>query len=106
VFAAKRLREPEPAMHIGVLTLYLSIEQADSLKDKRQVIKSLIAHIRQKFNVSVAEVADLDVWRRATVGVSVVANQSAYANQVLSQVVNHVEDDWRVVLDDYGIEML
>jgi len=93
-------------MHIGVLTLALSIDQADSLKDKRQVIKSLIAHIREKFNVSVAEVDELDIWRRAVLGVAVVANDAAFANEVLSKVVNHVEGDFRVVLDDYGIEML
>jgi uncharacterized protein YlxP (DUF503 family) len=93
-------------MHIGILTLRLSIEGADSLKDKRQVIRSLIQHLRNKFNVSVAEVADLDVWRRATVGVAVVSNDARFANQVLSQVVNHVENDWRVVLDDYGIEIV
>lgn len=93
-------------MHVGVLTLHLSIEQADSLKDKRQVVKSLAARIRNKFNVSVAEVDDLDVWRRATLGVVVVSNEAKFANQVLSKVVDHVEDDFRVVLDDYGIEML
>jgi uncharacterized protein len=93
-------------MRIGVLTLHLSIEQADSLKDKRQVIRSLVAHLRNKFNVSVAEVDDLDIWRRAVVGVCVVSNDATFANQVLSQVVNHVENDWRVVLDDYGIEIM
>jgi len=92
-------------MHIGILTLYLSIEQADSLKDKRGVVKSLLAHLRQKFNVSAAEVDDLDVWRRAMLGIAVVSNDPRYANQVLSQVVNHVERDLRVVLDDYGIEL-
>jgi hypothetical protein len=93
-------------MHIGVLTLYLSIEAADSLKDKRQAVRSLVAHLRNKFNVSVAEVDDLDVWRRATIGVAVVSNDQRFANQVLSKVVDHVENDWRVVLDDYGMEFL
>ena len=93
-------------MHIGVLTLHLSIEAADSLKDKRQAVRSLIQHLRNKFNVSVAEVDDLDVWRRATVGVAIVSNEVPFANQVLSKVVDHVENDWRVVLDDYGIEFL
>ncbi|HVK05712.1 MAG TPA: DUF503 domain-containing protein [Armatimonadaceae bacterium] len=93
-------------MHIGVLTLHLSVEGADSLKDKRQVIRSLVQRVRNKFNVSAAEVDDLNVWRRATLGVAVVSNDAAFANQVLSKVVDHVEDDFRVVLDDYGIEML
>ena len=93
-------------MHIGVLTLYLGIPQADSLKDKRSVVKSLTAHLRQKFNVSVAEVDDLDVWRRATVGVVVVSNDAKFTNQVLNKVVDHVENDGRAILDDYQIEML
>ena len=93
-------------MHVGVLQVEISIPDAMSLKDKRQVVKSLAAHIRNKFNVSVAEVDDLDVWRRATLGVAVVSNEAKFANQVLSKVVDHVESDFRVVLDDYGIEML
>lgn len=93
-------------MHIGVLTLNLSIDGADSLKDKRQVLKSLIAHIRAAFNVSVAEVDENDIWRRAVLGIAVVSNETKFANAVLSKVVDHVEGDFRVVLDDYSIEML
>ena len=78
-------------MHIGVLTLCLSIGYADSLKDKRQAIKSLVARVRNKFNVSIAEVDDLDVW---------------LANQILQKVIDYVDNDANVVLDDYGIEML
>jgi hypothetical protein len=93
-------------MHIGVLTLHLSVDGADSLKDKRQSVKSLIAHLRQKFNVSVSEVDNLDTWRRATLGVAFVSNDTRFANQVLSKVVNHVEHDLRVVLDDYHLEFV
>ncbi len=93
-------------MHIGVLTLHLSIDGADSLKDKRQAIRSVTAHLRNKFNVSVAEVDNLDIWRRATIGVVVVSNDHKFANQVLSKVVDHVEDDWRVTLDDYETEFI
>lgn len=93
-------------MHIGLLTLYLSIDQADSLKDKRRVVKSLVERLRRKFNVSVAEVDDLDVWRRATIGVAVVSNDAKFANQVLNKVADHVENDTEAVLDHYGIEML
>ena len=92
-------------MYVGILTLALRIDGADSLKDKRQVVKSLLAHLRQKFNVSAAEVDDQDVWRRAVVGVSVVSNEVKFANQVLSKVVDHVERDANVVLDDYAIEI-
>jgi uncharacterized protein YlxP (DUF503 family) len=93
-------------MHIGILTLQLSIETAESLKDKRQIVRSLLQHLRNRFNVSAAEVDDLSLWRRATLGIAVVSNEARYTNQVLSQVVNHVESDVRVVLNDYAIEIL
>lgn len=93
-------------MHIGVLTLHLSIEEAQSLKEKRHAVRSLIDRIRHTFNVSAAEVADLNLWRRATLGVSVVSNDAAIAHSVLEKVADFVERDWRVTLDDYGIEML
>ncbi|WP_309689953.1 DUF503 domain-containing protein [Armatimonas sp.] len=93
-------------MHIGVLTLCLSIGYADSLKDKRQAVKSLVARVRNKFNVSIAEVDELDIWRRATLGVTVVSNSALLANQILQKVIDYVDNDANVVLDDYGIEML
>ncbi|MGC4043788.1 MAG: DUF503 domain-containing protein [Armatimonas sp.] len=72
-------------MHIGVLILYLSIEQADSLKDKRQVIKSLVAKLQEiASDISASEVDQLDIWRRATVGVVVVSNEEKFANTVLN----------------------
>ncbi len=93
-------------MVIGVLTAQLAIDSADSLKDKRQVLKSLLAHLRQAFNVSAAEVADNDIWRRATIGIAVVANDAAFAGQVLNKAVDHIEGDPRVDLGFYEIEML
>ncbi|MDX1933714.1 MAG: DUF503 domain-containing protein [Capsulimonadales bacterium] len=93
-------------MHIGVVTLRLEIDSADSLKDKRQVVRSLLQHLRNKFNVSASEVDDLGLWRRATVGVAIVTNDARFANQVLSQAVNHVESDPRVALEDYALEIL
>ena len=58
-------------MTIGLLTVELHIEEANSLKDKRQVLKSLLAHLRSEFNISATEVGDHDVWRTATVGIAV-----------------------------------
>lgn len=93
-------------MVIGILTAELAIDGADSLKDKRQVLKSLLAHLRNEFNVSAAEVDDHDVWRRATIGVAVVATDAAFANQVLDKVVDHIERDPRAELGHYGLEIL
>lgn len=93
-------------MVIGLLTAELGIDGANSLKDKRQVLKSLLAHLRADFNVSASEVADNDIWRKATIGIAVVANDGAFAHQVLDKVVDHIEGDLRVDLGHYEIEML
>jgi hypothetical protein len=91
---------------VGLLTAELMIETANSLKDKRQVLKSLIAHLRNEFNVSASEVDDHDVWRRAVIGVAVVASDGRFVNEVLDKVVDHIERDPRVDLGHYDIETL
>ena len=79
-------------MHVGVCRLILRLPDVHSLKDKRQVARSLSTRIRNKFNVSVAEVDDNDNWSRLTLGVCAVSNDSRHANQVLSSVVSFVEE--------------
>ncbi|GAB4468171.1 MAG: hypothetical protein OHK0029_40410 [Armatimonadaceae bacterium] len=92
-------------MHIGILTLSLQIPGSFSLKDKRHAIKSLVERLRNRFNVSVAEVGELEIWQRAVIGVCVVSNDTRVANKVLSQIVNFVENNHLVLLDDYDIEI-
>ncbi len=93
-------------MVIGVLEVDLSIEWAASLKDKRMALRSLKDRLRNNFNVSVAEVADNDIWTRAVLGIAIVANDQTFANQVLSKIVDFVENDREVVLDDYRMNFL
>jgi uncharacterized protein YlxP (DUF503 family) len=94
-------------MIIGVCTLELSIPSANSLKDKRSVIKSVIARIQNEFNVSVAEVDQLDLWRSAIVAVVTVSSDKDYAHGLLSRValwVEHNRLDCELV--DYEIELI
>ena len=94
-------------MHVGVCRLTLHLPDAGSLKDKRQVSRSLTSRIQNQFNVSVAEVEDNDFRQRLTLGICCVSNDSAHANQVLSRVVSFVEDSRRdVELLDYELEII
>ena len=79
-------------MHIGVCRLMTHLPESGSLKAKRQVARSLTARLRNQFNVAVAEVDDNDLWQRLTLGVCCVSNDSAHANEMLSRVVNFVEE--------------
>ena len=72
-------------MVVGVLRLTLYIHGAASLKDKRQVLRKVTDRLRSRFNVSVAEVGDNDVWQRAVVGIVAVANDHSFVNEVLDK---------------------
>ena len=71
---------------IGVLTLDLHIEHSHSLKDKRQVVRSLKDRLRSKFNVAAAELDHLDSWQRAVIGVVTLAGERGRVEEVLQQV--------------------
>ncbi|MCH6556855.1 MAG: DUF503 domain-containing protein [Nitrospirae bacterium] len=93
-------------MIVGLCTIELYIPDGHSLKAKRQVIRSLKQRMRDKFNVSVAEVGEQDLWQKALLGIACVANESAYVNQVLDQAVNLVRSVPSIELGKYRIEML
>jgi uncharacterized protein len=68
---------------IGVLTLELRLENAHSLKDKRNVVESLKHRLRNKFNVSVAEIDGQGLWQRATVAAVTVSSSHEFAEKIL-----------------------
>jgi len=74
---------------IGVLTLELRLDESHSLKEKRHVVQSLKDRLRNKFNVSVAEIDHQDTWQRATLAAVTVASDHTHAAKVLQSV----EDD-------------
>ena len=78
-------------MTIGVAHITLYLEASDSLKDKRRVVKSLLARIHNRFNVAAAEVADLDDHRIATLGVATISNSGAHCSDVLSAVIRFID---------------
>lgn len=83
-------------MVVGSLEIGILICESRSLKARRRVVNSLKDRIRGKFNVSVADVGDQDVWQRTTLGVAVVTNEQRFANEVLSKVLDVVGGDPRV----------
>jgi hypothetical protein len=92
-------------MIIAACRLDLFLPNSRSLKAKRQCLSGLKTRIRNRFNVSVAEVDHNELWQRAALGIAVVSNDVQYANRVLSKVVDLVNGVGDVVLLDYAIEM-
>ena len=70
-------------------------------------MKSITARIENKFNVSVAEIDDHDLWQLATIGISCVSNDKRQTNEVLSRVINFItEGRFEVEVLDYEIEII
>jgi hypothetical protein len=94
-------------MAIGLLTLEMYIPLAESLKDKRGVLKPVIARLRREFNVSVCEADAQDEWTRSVLEVVCVSQDSTQAHRQLQNVAKLVEN-WRLdaQLLDYTIEMV
>ncbi len=87
-------------MVIGVLEIVLYLPESHSLKEKRAVVKSLKDKVRQRFNVSIAEVDDQDLWQRARLGVCSVGNDRRQVNGRLDQVVGFLErQHWAVDME-------
>ncbi len=94
-------------MHVGVCQVRFRLPENLSLKGKRGVVKSITTRVGSKFNVSVAEVDDQDLWQLATLGISCVSNDKRQVNEVLSRVVDFITDSrFDIEILDYEIEIL
>ena len=93
-------------MIVGLLELELRVPGAQSLKEKRMRMRSLRDRIRNKFNVSVAEVDGGDARRHGSLGVAHISNEQKFSNQVLSKIVNLVENEPELELVDYRLEFI
>ena len=77
-------------MFVGVLRLTLHLPAPGSLKSKRHLIRSAIDRVKAKFNVSIAEVGDNDLWQRSVLGVTAVGNDHAFVNETLDKVADFI----------------
>jgi hypothetical protein len=78
---------------VGTCLVSLHIPNSGSLKAKRLVLRRLKDRVRNKFNVSIAEVDGFDLWQRTTLGIAVVSRDRRFADKVISSVVGLIESD-------------
>jgi uncharacterized protein YlxP (DUF503 family) len=93
-------------MIIGSCRVKLMLYESNSLKDKRQVIKSIMERLKSRFNISIAEVDLNDSWKTSIIGFVCVTNDTNHANQILSNVIKFMEGDNRVEIIEEEIEIL
>lgn len=92
--------------HIGYLTITVFIPQSQSLKDKRHYLKSIKDKAKNQFNVSVAELGDLDKWQTATIGFVAIGNDNRYVDGILQGVIRLVETYPEVEITESHLEFL
>jgi uncharacterized protein YlxP (DUF503 family) len=94
-------------MNLGVCKVKLRLHGNQSLKDKRRVLKSIIARVRNNYNVAIAEVEDQDKWQSAILGIACISNSTQQTNHVLSKVVNFISRSrFEAEMLDYEIEII
>lgn len=90
---------------VGVCYINLFIFDVNSLKEKRHVLKSIIERLKSRFNISVAETGQNDKWQAAEISVAFVSNDRAHIDKTMNNVINFIENDYRVEVTDYSIEI-
>ena len=93
-------------MNLGYCSLKFFLHGNNSLKGKRKVIRTIKDRLRNKFNVSVAEVGDQDVWQNIHLGVAAVSADAQYLNGLLQQVVNFVDNMHLAEMTDCQMEII
>lgn len=93
-------------MTIGILKLIIFIHNSNSLKEKRMILHSLKAKLRNNFNVAVTQIDDEDKWQRATLAVAGVEKNRNNMNSILSRIINFVEDFNNINLINHEMELI
>ena len=93
-------------MEVGVLQFTIRLRGSHSLKEKRHVLKSIKDKLRARFNVSVAEVDDLELWQKGTVGLVTCSNDAVRIRSLLDKIVMMLRLHPTAELIDHQIEIL
>jgi uncharacterized protein YlxP (DUF503 family) len=98
--------EAQITMTVGIARISFRLHGNESLKDKRRVVKSIVEKSRHRFNVSVAEVADQDVYQRAVIGVAVIGSDGRVLNSLLDRIIGFMDSLGLAEMIDSEIELI
>ena len=91
---------------VGLCIIELYMPQCHSLKEKRQVLRSLKSKIKNKFDVVIAEVGEQDRWQNAVLGVTTLSNDKSKVNGVLDKVVGQIDRIYDVEIIRHHLEFV
>ena len=92
-------------MVVGTCLVSLHIPNSGSLKAKRLVLRRLKDRVKNRFNVSIAEVDGFDLWQRTTLGIAIVSRDRRFADKVLSNVIRLIESETSIDVIEIETDM-
>jgi len=93
-------------MLIGICQIDLYLPNSHSLKDKRNLLKSIKLRIRHNYNVSISEIDNFELWKNTTLGVACIGNEKKYLNKVLNEIILFLEKQNSVQLMKFEINLI
>ncbi len=99
-------RKIESRMLLGICTINLYFPDSHSLKDKRNIVKSIKLRIRNNFNVSVSEINNYDLWKNTILGIACIGNEKKYLNNVLNEVIKFIDNQNKLQLINFETTIL
>ena len=93
-------------MVIGICHLDVVLRDNHSLKEKRRVVKSIIGRVKSKFNVSIAEVGNQDLWQSAQIGFCIAGNEKRFINSSLDKVIYFIEESNSAEITNVEMEII
>ena len=99
------LNKRQENAYILLMSIELMISDSNSLKTKRRVVKSIIDRLRNKFNLSVAEIDYLDLWQRSLIGITMISNDKQMISRTTHAIENFVREFYEVQLLDINVEV-
>jgi len=93
-------------MIIGTGKIFLHAGWVHSLKEKRMIVKSIIAKTKNKFNVSIAEIENLDEHKSIVLGLACVSNDTQHVNSMIQNAFNYIENNTEALVEKIEVEIL
>jgi hypothetical protein len=91
---------------VGICKIDFLIHDNHSLKGKRRVIKSVVGKVKSRFNISIAEVENNDLWQRGSLGIAAIGNDEKFINAMLDKILNFIDELHLVDIVDHSFEFI
>ena len=93
-------------MVVGICKIDFLIHDNHSLKGKRRVVKTVVGRVKSRFNISIAEVENNDLWQRGSLGIAAIGNSEKFINSTLDKILNFIEELCLVDIVDHSFEFI